>query len=100
MPEEFIKGLTSEKLQGRTQIIQSQSQDDVMFYLDTPESMQVCADWFSIAVKQDNYRNRLEFIYYTFILLGNDNHMIFVFADIIVQLYVSDNNRETDPCTV
>ncbi|KAL4575059.1 hypothetical protein LXL04_021900 [Taraxacum kok-saghyz] len=63
LSEEFIKGLTSAKLQGRAQIIESQSQSqgqsegDVVFYLDgahSPESMQVCANWFSNAVKEDN----------------------------------------------
>ncbi|XP_076937313.1 folylpolyglutamate synthase-like, partial [Bidens hawaiensis] len=59
LPEPFIKGLTTASLQGRAQIIvdrpcDSQSQRDLVFYLDgahSPESMEVCANWFSHAIK-------------------------------------------------
>ncbi|KAI3731113.1 hypothetical protein L1987_62296 [Smallanthus sonchifolius] len=59
LPEPFIKGLTTASLQGRAQIVADrafdiQSQGDLVFYLDgahTPESMEVCANWFSLAVK-------------------------------------------------
>ncbi|KAM0008961.1 putative tetrahydrofolate synthase [Helianthus debilis subsp. tardiflorus] len=61
LPEPFIKGLTTASLQGRAQIIadracDNQSQGDLVFYLDgahSPESMEVCANWFSLAVKED-----------------------------------------------
>ncbi|KAI3777992.1 hypothetical protein L2E82_06931 [Cichorium intybus] len=58
LPEQFIKGLTTANLQGRAQIIPDiQNPSDLLFYLDgahSPESMEVCANWFSIAVKEDN----------------------------------------------
>lgn len=62
LPEQFINGLTSAKLQGRAQIvpdqsINSDSAGSLVFYMDgahSPESMQVCARWFSLAVKEDN----------------------------------------------
>ncbi|XP_076953324.1 folylpolyglutamate synthase-like [Bidens hawaiensis] len=61
LPQQFIKGLTTATLQGRAQIIPDPSLDiesvgDLVFYLDgahSPESMEVCADWFSIAIKED-----------------------------------------------
>lgn len=48
-------------LQGRAQIepdkiIESESPGDLVFYLDgahSPESMDVCAKWFSLAIKDD-----------------------------------------------
>ncbi|KAK9063400.1 hypothetical protein SSX86_017270 [Deinandra increscens subsp. villosa] len=66
LPEPFIKGLTTASLQGRAQIIVDracdiQSQGDLMFYLDgahTPESMEVCANWFSLAIKEDHKQER------------------------------------------
>ncbi|KAJ0718807.1 putative tetrahydrofolate synthase [Helianthus annuus] len=62
LPEPYIKGLTTASLQGRAQIIadracDNQSQRDLVFYLDgahSPESMEVCANWFSLAVKEDH----------------------------------------------
>ncbi|CAI9295943.1 unnamed protein product [Lactuca saligna] len=58
LPERFIKGLTSANLQGRAQIIPDKvSEGDLVFYLDgahSPESMEVCANWFSIAIGDDN----------------------------------------------
>ncbi|WZY80086.1 hypothetical protein YC2023_026470 [Brassica napus] len=62
LPEKFIKGLATASLQGRGQVvsdqfIESQTSGDLVFYLDgahTPESMEVCAKWFSSAVKRDN----------------------------------------------
>ncbi|KAI7735075.1 hypothetical protein M8C21_004944, partial [Ambrosia artemisiifolia] len=66
LPEPFIKGLTTASLQGRAQIITDrvcniQSQGDLVFYLDgahSPESMEVCANWFSHAIKEDNEQER------------------------------------------
>ncbi|CAN6805380.1 unnamed protein product [Brassica oleracea] len=62
IPEKFIKGLVTASLQGRGQVvpdqfIESRTSEDLVFYLDgahTPESMEVCAKWFSSAVKRDN----------------------------------------------
>ncbi|XP_071712027.1 folylpolyglutamate synthase-like [Rutidosis leptorrhynchoides] len=62
LPHEFIKGLTTAALQGRAQIIpdpsvNSESLGDLVFYLDgahSPESMEVCAKWFSVTVKADD----------------------------------------------
>ncbi|RID68045.1 hypothetical protein BRARA_C00230 [Brassica rapa] len=62
LPEKFIKGLATASLQGRgkvvsDQFIESQTSGDLVFYLDgahTPESMEVCAKWFSSAVNRDN----------------------------------------------
>lgn len=49
-------------MQGRAQIVPDQfidteRQEDLVFYLDgahSPESMEVCAKWFSLAIEQDN----------------------------------------------
>ena len=62
LPEKFIKGLATASLQGRAQVvpdqfIESRTSGDLVFYLDgahSPESMEVCAKWFSDAVKGDN----------------------------------------------
>ncbi|KAI3508535.1 hypothetical protein L1887_23543 [Cichorium endivia] len=59
LPEQFIKGLTSAALQGRAQIMRDPSLDteDLVFYLDgahSPESMEVCAKWFSLAIKEND----------------------------------------------
>ncbi|KAL8119689.1 hypothetical protein AgCh_016977 [Apium graveolens] len=62
LPEQFIKGLTTAALQGRAQVVPDQyidieRQEDLVFYLDgahSPESMEVCAKWFALAVKQVN----------------------------------------------
>nr|XP_043633363.1 folylpolyglutamate synthase-like [Erigeron canadensis] len=61
LSEPFIKGLTTANLQGRAQIVPDQLSDiqspgDLVFYLDgahSPESMEVCANWYSLAVKED-----------------------------------------------
>ncbi|KAL3834018.1 hypothetical protein ACJIZ3_008754 [Penstemon smallii] len=61
LPDEFIKGLATASLQGRAQIVpdqlvESDNPDDLVFYLDgahSPESMDVCANWFSLAIKED-----------------------------------------------
>ncbi|KAI5670592.1 hypothetical protein M9H77_10956 [Catharanthus roseus] len=61
LPEQFIKGLTTAALQGRAQVvpdclIESERSGDLVFYFDgahSPESMDVCAKWFSIAIKED-----------------------------------------------
>ncbi|GFQ01054.1 folylpolyglutamate synthase [Phtheirospermum japonicum] len=65
LPEEFIKGLATAALQGRARIvfdrwIESESPGDLVFYLDgahSPESMDVCANWFSLATKEDYNRS-------------------------------------------
>ncbi|CAH8350003.1 unnamed protein product [Eruca vesicaria subsp. sativa] len=62
LPENFINGLATASLQGRAQVvpdqfIESRTSGDLVFYLDgahSPESMEVCAKWFSEAVKGDN----------------------------------------------
>lgn len=62
LPEQFIKGLTCASLQGRAQIvpdqlIKSERSDELVFFLDgahSPESMEVCARWFSLAIKEYN----------------------------------------------
>ncbi|CAL5190047.1 unnamed protein product [Lathyrus oleraceus] len=62
LPEQFIKGLTSASLQGRAQIVtdthfKSERSNELVFYLDgahSPESMEVCARWFSLAIKENN----------------------------------------------
>ncbi|GAA0142094.1 ligase [Lithospermum erythrorhizon] len=64
LPEKFIKGLTTAGLQGRGQvvsdeIIETERHGDLVFYLDgahSPESMDVCANWFSRILKED-YRH-------------------------------------------
>lgn len=62
LPHQFIKGLTTATLQGRAQIMPDpslgiESLGDLVFYLDgahSPESMEVCANWFSLAIKEDD----------------------------------------------
>ncbi|KAM7491990.1 hypothetical protein LguiA_034911 [Lonicera macranthoides] len=61
LPEQFIEGLTTATLQGRAQIvpdqfIDSENPGDLVFYLDgahSPESMEACGKWFSLAIKED-----------------------------------------------
>ncbi|XP_051121292.1 folylpolyglutamate synthase-like isoform X2 [Andrographis paniculata] len=61
LPEEFIKGLANASLQGRSQIVPDQFLEEentrnLVFFLDgahSPESMDVCAKWFSLAIKED-----------------------------------------------
>ncbi|CAH8384484.1 unnamed protein product [Eruca vesicaria subsp. sativa] len=68
LPEQFIKGLATASLQGRAQVVPDQfietsTSGDVVFYLDgahSPESMEVCAKLFSMAVKGDNQSNLSE----------------------------------------
>ncbi|CAM0870988.1 unnamed protein product [Alopecurus aequalis] len=64
LPDEFIKGLSTASLQGRAQIVrdsQVNSEKDpdrsLVFYLDgahSPESMEICARWFSNVTKEDS----------------------------------------------
>ncbi|XP_034202439.1 folylpolyglutamate synthase isoform X3 [Prunus dulcis] len=60
LPEQFIKGLTATvSLQGRAQIVpdNNESPEDLVFYLDgahSPESMEICARWFSLSIKGDS----------------------------------------------
>ncbi|KAK9079377.1 hypothetical protein SSX86_001048 [Deinandra increscens subsp. villosa] len=66
LPQQFIKGLTTATLEGRAQIIpdpllDTESVGDLVFYLDgahSPESMEVCANWFSLAIKEDGRQQR------------------------------------------
>ncbi|CAG7891256.1 unnamed protein product [Brassica rapa] len=70
LPEKFIKGLATTSLQGRAQVvadqfIETRTSGDLLFYLDgahSPESMDVCAKWFSLAVKGDNKSERSEYL--------------------------------------
>ncbi|XP_050210116.1 folylpolyglutamate synthase isoform X2 [Mercurialis annua] len=71
LPEQFIRGLTTARLQGRAQIVPDQytnieTDGDLVFYLDgahSPESMEACARWFSRAIKDDNLeRSRKDFM--------------------------------------
>ncbi|KAF2318906.1 hypothetical protein GH714_011582 [Hevea brasiliensis] len=66
LPEQFIKGLTTACLQGRAQIVPDRyintESNGLVFYLDgahSPESMEVCARWFSLTIKDDNEQNTL-----------------------------------------
>ncbi|CAA7054142.1 unnamed protein product [Microthlaspi erraticum] len=55
LPEPFIRGLATASMQGRAQVIPDQT-GNLVFYLDgahTPESMEACAKWFSLAVVGD-----------------------------------------------
>ncbi|XP_027334737.1 folylpolyglutamate synthase isoform X4 [Abrus precatorius] len=62
LPEQFIKGLTTASLQGRAQIvpdhfINNEISNELVFFLDgahSPESMEVCAKWFSLAIKDQD----------------------------------------------
>lgn len=62
LPEPFIKGLATASLQGRAQIvpdrhINNEISNELVFFLDgahSPESMEVCARWFSLAIKEYN----------------------------------------------
>ncbi|XP_050384941.1 folylpolyglutamate synthase isoform X2 [Argentina anserina] len=70
LPEQFIKGLTATvNLQGRAQIvpdhyISNQSPGDLIFYLDgahSPESMEICARWFSLCTKENSQEKASDF---------------------------------------
>ncbi|KAJ4779534.1 Folylpolyglutamate synthase [Rhynchospora pubera] len=63
LPEAFRRGLASARLLGRAQIVKdihsenSSSWGNLVFYLDgahTPESLDVCARWFSIATIRES----------------------------------------------
>ncbi|KAJ4765080.1 Folylpolyglutamate synthase [Rhynchospora pubera] len=67
LSEQVKRGLTTASLQGRAQRVQLQDDDispgNLVFYLDgahTPESMEICARWFSHAVKEENQRQPLK----------------------------------------
>uniref|UniRef100_A0A0E0CTY6 Folylpolyglutamate synthase n=1 Tax=Oryza meridionalis TaxID=40149 RepID=A0A0E0CTY6_9ORYZ len=64
LPDQFISGLSNASLQGRAQIITdsqvNSGEEDkdcsLVFYLDgahSPESMEICARWFSHVTKED-----------------------------------------------
>uniref|UniRef100_A0A7N0UVQ6 Folylpolyglutamate synthase n=1 Tax=Kalanchoe fedtschenkoi TaxID=63787 RepID=A0A7N0UVQ6_KALFE len=65
LPEHFIRGLTTASLQGRAQIvpdrqINHENSEELVFYLDgahSPESMEACARWFSLAIKEDHRKD-------------------------------------------
>ena len=56
-------------MQGRAQIVRYQFTDienpgDLVFYLDgahSPESMEACAKWFSLRIKEDNQQPNLNY---------------------------------------
>ncbi|RDX78244.1 Folylpolyglutamate synthase, partial [Mucuna pruriens] len=58
----FVKGLTTASLQGRAQIVPDQFinneiSNELVFFLDgahSPESMEACAKWFSLAIKDQD----------------------------------------------
>ncbi|KAI4299511.1 hypothetical protein L6164_032966 [Bauhinia variegata] len=62
LPEQFIQGLITASLQGRAQIVpdlyaNSGNSKELVFFLDgahSPESMEACARWFSLAIKEDS----------------------------------------------
>lgn len=64
LPEQFVQGLTTASLPGRAQIVPDkiidiESPGDLVFYLDgahSPESMEICARWFSSIVNEDKQR--------------------------------------------
>ncbi|KAJ1699952.1 hypothetical protein LUZ63_008464 [Rhynchospora breviuscula] len=67
LSEQVNRGLTTASLQGRAQRVQLQDDDispgNLVFYLDgahTPESMEICARWFSRAVKEENQQQPLK----------------------------------------
>lgn len=69
LPVQFIKGLTTASLQGRAQIVRDRHIDienpgDLVFYLDgahSPESMEVCSRWFSLAIKDNSQWEALNY---------------------------------------
>lgn len=77
LPVAFLRGLSSANLPGRAQIVhdkldkcdkiseKNQSSGDLIFYLDgahSPESMEVCARWFSNAVRAEQNFPRSELV--------------------------------------
>ncbi|KAK7290070.1 hypothetical protein RIF29_04229 [Crotalaria pallida] len=61
LPEQFIKGLATASMQGRAQIVPDQNINgtfnELVFFLDgahSPESMEACARWFSIVIKDQD----------------------------------------------
>ncbi|XP_058783626.1 folylpolyglutamate synthase-like [Vicia villosa] len=62
LPEQFVKGLATASLQGRAQIVRDEHinneiSNELFFFLDgahSPESMEACARWFSLAIKDHN----------------------------------------------
>ncbi|KAG7580878.1 Mur ligase C-terminal domain superfamily [Arabidopsis suecica] len=68
LPELLIKGLVTARLQGRAQVIpdpyiEHAAPGNLVFYLDgahTPESIEACVKWFSLAVKENGQSESLE----------------------------------------
>ncbi|KAJ3685625.1 hypothetical protein LUZ61_014789 [Rhynchospora tenuis] len=67
LPEQVIRGLTTASLQGRAQIVHLQDDNitpgDLMLYLDgahSPESMEMCARWFSQAINDEKQQQPLK----------------------------------------
>ncbi|KAL6648937.1 hypothetical protein ACP70R_013161 [Stipagrostis hirtigluma subsp. patula] len=71
LPDQFIRGLSCASLQGRAQIVSDSrvnSEDknkdsSLLFYLDgahSPESMEICAKWFSNVTKEDKIPSSAE----------------------------------------
>ncbi|KAL3819745.1 hypothetical protein ACJIZ3_005650 [Penstemon smallii] len=62
LPEPFLRGLSSARLSGRAQVVHDSPSGDLIFFLDgahSPESMEACAKWFSIAVKEGGHNDHL-----------------------------------------
>ncbi|KAK3148606.1 hypothetical protein QOZ80_3BG0297080 [Eleusine coracana subsp. coracana] len=64
LPDHFIRGLSCASLQGRAQVVpdsqvnseEKDANNSLVFYLDgahSPESMEICAKWFSSVTKED-----------------------------------------------
>nr|XP_009416176.1 PREDICTED: folylpolyglutamate synthase [Musa acuminata subsp. malaccensis] len=66
LPEQFVSGLSRARLEGRAQIVpdslgqqQNSNLGGLTFYLDgahSPESMEMCAKWYSHAIREDPSR--------------------------------------------
>jgi folylpolyglutamate synthase len=63
LPKQVIRGLATANLQGRAQIVRLQEDDispsNLVFYLDgahSPESMEICANWFSHTIKEEKQK--------------------------------------------
>ncbi|CAA7392706.1 unnamed protein product [Spirodela intermedia] len=67
LPEQFIRGLATSQMQGRAQVVvdpvvshqgpRNSGFRPLVFYLDgahSPESMEMCAKWFSSIIKEDS----------------------------------------------
>lgn len=78
LPDAFLRGLSTAYISGRAQIVydtsptpyssshvSERSRGDLIFYLDgahSPESMEVCAKWFSSASKRNKNSSENEMV--------------------------------------